>query len=108
MNACQKGKSLSAQSQSSNSFDENLIQKWVNNSCPQHSLIESDSVISESSIISSQWSGNTSISEFLVNNHPSRKHIKKGQNTSLRQPNKIEKRVKYPPPNNSVNPNVLK
>ena len=73
-----KGRFLSAQSQSSNSFDENLIHKWINNSRPQYSLIESDSFFSESSIISSQWSGsNTSISEFSVNNHPSRKHNKK-------------------------------
>ena len=102
-----KGRFLSAQSQSSNSFDENLIHKWINNSRPQYSLIESDSVISESSIISCQWSGsNTSISEFSVNDHPSRKHNKKVKNTSQRQPNKIEKHVKYPPPNNSANPNV--
>ena len=49
-------RSLSAQSQSSNGFDENLIHKWVNNSLPQYSLTESDSVISESPIISShKW-----------------------------------------------------
>ena len=34
-----KGWSLSAQSQSSNGFGENLIQKWVNNSRAQYSLI---------------------------------------------------------------------
>ena len=104
-----KGRYLSAQSQSSNGFDENLIRKWVNNSRPQYSLIESDSVISESSIISSQLSGsNTSISEFSVNNRPSTNHIKKVKTTSQRQPNKIQKRVKYPPPNNSLNLNVAK
>ena len=40
-----KGKS---QSQTSIGFDENLINKWVNSSRPQYSLIESDSVVSES------------------------------------------------------------
>ena len=62
-----------SQSQSSHGFDENLTHKWVNNSRPQYLLIESDGVVSESSNISSQLSGlNTSISEFLVNNSPSR------------------------------------
>lgn len=40
-----KGRSLSAPSQLSNGFDENFIQKWVNNSCPQYSLIQTNSVI---------------------------------------------------------------
>ena len=70
-----KGRSLSAQSQSSNGFDGKLTHKWVNNSHPHYLLIESDSVISESSIISSQLSGlNGSIPEVLVNNSPSRTH----------------------------------
>ena len=50
-----KGRSLNAKSQSSNSFNENLIQKWVNNS--KFSLIQNDSDISESSVISSHLSG---------------------------------------------------
>ena len=99
-----KGRS---QSQSLNDFDENLIYKWVNNSRPQYSLIESDSVVSESSNISSQLSGsNTSVSEFSVNNSPSRTHNEKINYTSQRQSNKIKERVKYPPTNNSMNLNV--
>ena len=50
----------------------------VNNSHAQYSLLESDGVISESLIISSELSGsNTSISEFSVNNCPSRTHKEK-------------------------------
>ena len=102
-----KRRSPSAQSQSSNDIDENLIHKWVNNSRPQYLLKENDGVISESSIISSQLSGsNTSISEFSVNNLPSRTHNEKVKNTSQRQSNKIKKCVKYPPTNNSMNLNV--
>ena len=71
-------RSLSTQSQSSNGFGENLIQKWVNNSCLQYSLMETGSPFPESSIISSQLSGsNTSISEFSLNNSPSRIHNEK-------------------------------
>ena len=98
-----KGRS---QLQSSNGFNENLIHKWVNNSRPQYSLIESNSFVSESSN-SSQLSGsNTSISEFLVNNSPSRTHNKKVKYTSQRQSSKIKTHVKYPPTNNSMNLNV--
>ena len=100
-----KGRS---QSQSSNGFDENLIHKWVNNSRPQYSLIESDSFVSESSNISSQLSGsNTSISKFLVNNSPSKTPNEKVRYTSQRQSNKIKKRAKYPSTNNSMNLNVV-
>ena len=99
-----KGRS---QSQSLNDFDENLRYKWVNNSRPQYSLIEIDSVVSQSSNISSQLSGsNTSVSEFWVNNSPSRTHNEKVNYTSQRQSNKIKERVKYPPTNNSMNLNV--
>ena len=94
-----------SQSQSSHGFDENLTHKWVNNSRPQYLLIESDGVVSESSNISSQLSGsNTSISEFSVNNSPSR--TERVKNTSQRQSNKIKKRVKYSPTSNSMNLNV--
>ena len=100
-----KGRS---QLQSSNGFDENLIHKWVNNSRPQYSLIESNSFVSESSNISSQLSGsNTSISEFLVNNPPSRTHNKKIKYASQGQSNKIKTHVKYPPTNNIMNLNVV-
>ena len=86
-----KGRSLSAQSQSSNGFDGKLTHKWVNNSHPHYLLIESDSVISESSIISSQWSGlNGSIPEFLVNNSPSRTHNENVKSTSQGQSNKFK------------------
>ena len=99
-----KGRS---QLQSSNGFDENLIHKWVNNSRPQYSLIESNSFVSEFSNISSQLSGsNTSVSEFLVNNPPSRTHNKKLKYASQGQSNKIKTHVKYPPTNNSMNLNV--
>ena len=60
----EKVRSLSSQSQSTNGFDENLKHKWIKNSHPQYSLIKSNKVISESSIISSQLPGsNTSNSE---------------------------------------------
>ena len=78
-----KGRS---QSQYSNGFDENLIHKWVNNAHPRYSLIESDSFVSESSNISSQLSGsNSSISEFLVNNLPSKTYNEKVKYTSQKQ-----------------------
>ena len=81
--------------------------EWVNNSRPQYSLTESDSVISESSIFSSQLSDwKNSISEFSVNNSPSRTHNEKEKNTSQRQSNKIKKCVKYPPTKNNMNLNV--
>ena len=57
-----KGRSLSAQSQSSNSFDENLIQKWVNNSHPQYSLIESDSLFQNLQLLA--LSGQVQILQF--------------------------------------------
>ena len=96
-----------SRSESPNGLDENLIHKWVNNSSPQCSLIGSDSVVSESSNISSQLSGsNTSVSEFPANNLPSRTHNERIEYTSQRQCNKIKKPVKYPPTNNSMNLNV--
>ena len=102
-----KGGSLSAQSQSSNGFDENLIHEWVNNSRPRYSLIERDSVISESSIFNSQLSDwKNSVSEFSVNNSPSSTHNEKEKNTSQRESNKIKKCVKYPPTKNNMNLNV--
>ena len=92
-----KSRSLNAQCQSSNGFDENLIQKWVNNTRHQYPLIESDSAILESSVIRSLLSGsNIPISEISVNNRPSRTHNEKVKHSSQRQSYKIEKHVNCP------------
>ena len=77
MNACQKKEKADPLAHNPNlqRISIKFNTKMVKNSRPQYSLIESNSVISECSIISSQLSGlNTSISEFLVNNPASRIH----------------------------------